>query len=326
MSARRIDGAEGVQAAPGTTLVAIGNYDGVHRGHQALIAAAAERALVRGLRPLVLTFHPHPREVLGGQRHQVLTPIDRKVELLLRLHPRLGVVVERFTPALARLAPEIFVHEVLVRQLGARELLVGENFRFGKGRQGDLALLRALGESYGFRASVEPLQGDAVGPFSSTRVRAAIVEGDLGIAERLLGRPHALTGTVVAGDGRGRQIGVPTANLEGVRETFPVDGVYACLVDDVTAPGAARKLGWGVANLGVRPTVNAGRSIEVHVLDWRQDLYERTLRIHLVHRIREERRFADLGELARRIGLDIDRARALLAGRTPDPAAGGAWH
>ena len=326
MSSRRIDGAERVRAQRGTTLVAVGNYDGVHRGHQAVIAAAADRAIADGLRPLVLTFHPHPHEVLGGRRHQLLTRTDRKVQLLLRIHPNLAVVVEPFTRELAGLPPEVFVNEVLVARLGAREVLVGENFRFGRKREGDLALLRRLGADRGFQACSEPLHGDASGAFSSTRVRAAIAAGDLPQAELVLGRPHALTGEVVAGDGRGREIGFPTANLEGVAEALPPDGVYACLVDQLATPRGATRLALGVANLGVRPTVGAGRSIEVHLLGHRQDLYGRTLRLHLVARLREERRFSSLDELVRQIGADVEAASTVLADRRPDPAAFGAWH
>jgi riboflavin kinase/FMN adenylyltransferase len=326
VSLRRIDGAELVRAEPGTTLVAVGNYDGVHRGHQAVIAAAAERALADGLRPLVLTFHPHPHDVLGGRRHQVLTNTDRKVELLLRIHPELSVVVEPFTRELASRAPESFVRDILVERLGAREVLVGENFRFGRKRAGDLMLLRRLGAELGFQACAEPLHGDATGAFSSTRVRAAIDAGDLRQAEWVLGRPHALSGVVVAGDGRGRALGFRTANLDRVTETLPPDGVYACLVDELTSPHRASRIACGVANLGVRPTADAGRSIEVHLLDVERDLYGRQLRVHLVERLREERRFANLDELARRIVVDIEAARVALAARRPDPEASGAWH
>ena len=326
MLARRIDGIHGVEARPGTTLVAIGNYDGVHRGHQAVIAAAAERAVSRRLRPLVLTFDPHPHVVLGGQSHQPLTTVDRKVELLSRLHDQLAVIVEPFTVELASCAPERFVREILVDQLGAREVLVGENFRFGRERVGDLELLRKLGEKLGFQADAETLQGDEGGAFSSTRVRRAIADGDLVRAEAILGRPHALTGNVVAGDGRGRAMGVPTANLAGVRETLPPDGVYACLVDEVKASGIAFCLARGVANLGVRPTVNAGRSIEVHLLGHDEDLYGRRLRVHVVDRIRDERRFPSLVELSRQIAADLAEATRRLADRQPDPKASGAWH
>jgi riboflavin kinase/FMN adenylyltransferase len=323
---RRIDGIRGVEAQPGTTLVAIGNYDGVHRGHQAVIAAAADRAVSRSLRPLVLTFDPHPHVVLGGQTHQPLTTVDRKVELLSRLHERLAVIVEPFTRELASCAPETFVREILVDQLGAREVLVGENFRFGRERVGDLALLRRLGAEFGFQADAETLQGDERGVFSSTRVRRAIADGDLVQAEAILGRPHAVSGTVVAGDGRGRAMGVPTANLAGVSETLPPDGVYACLVDEVRASGSAVCLARGVANLGVRPTVNAGRSIEVHLIDHDENLYGRRLRVHVVDRLRDERRFPNLAELARQITADLSEATQRLADRQPDPQASGAWH
>lgn len=314
-----------MQATPGTTLVAIGNYDGVHRGHQAIIGAAVGRAVEVGLEPLVLTFHPHPHEVLGGRPPQVLTPVTRRVELLCRCDPQLRVVVEPFTPALAELSAESFVRDILVGRLGAREVLVGVNFRFGHARQGDLALLRRLGPALGFTADAEPLHGDAEGTFSSSRARRAILDGDVRRAACVLGRPHALTGLCVAGDGRGRTIGVPTANLDGVPELLPPDGVYACVVDRVDA-GGARALAWGVLNLGVRPTVGAGRSIEVHLLDFAESLYGLTLRVHLVDRLREERRFPSLEALTTQIAADVAAARGLLAAHERDPAAAGAWH
>ena len=214
------------------------------------------------------------------------------------------MVVKTFDQALAQYTPERFAKEVLVDELGAVRALVGQNFRFGKARAGDLATLIKLGEGLGFVARATELVGDERGAWSSTRVRRAIESGDWADVERVLGRPHALTGVVVRGDQRGRTIGFPTANLGGVEELLPPFGVYAVLVDRLDRPGARRRaLARGVANIGVRPTVGAGPSTEVHLLDFHPeqeadlDLYGARLRIHLVSFLRAEQKFDGLDSL-----------------------------
>jgi riboflavin kinase/FMN adenylyltransferase len=322
---RRIDGVERLAARRGTTLVAIGNFDGVHVGHRAVLATARERAAKDGLSLVVLTFDPHPSEVLGRGRKPTLTPLDRKAELLCRLDPELRIVVEPFTRELSTMSAREFVEDLLLGSLGAKIVVVGENFRFGRGREGDLALLESLGRELGFEACALELEGDAGGPISSSRIRTAIGAGDLGEAERLLGRPHAVSGTVERGAGRGRTIGVPTANLTGMPEAIPPDGVYACLVDAISPDGGARRLGTGVANLGSRPTVGEGFALEVHVFDFEGDLYGQRLRLHLVQKIRDVRKFESLDALKEQIRNDMVRARAATSGRVPDPSAGGGW-
>lgn len=308
-------------AAP--SVVVIGNFDGVHLGHRAVVSAAVTLASATGALPRALTFHPHPREVLGRGTRPVLTRIERKRALLERLG--IGVVVEPFTADLAALSPERFAREVLAERLGARVVLVGENFRFGHGRAGDFAALVQLGDTLGFEARALPLAGDELGLYSSTRVREALARGELDSAERCLGRPHSIAGTVVRGDGRGRTIGVPTANLGDVVECLPPNGVYAVLVDRELAPGETEVLGAGVANLGVRPTVGAGYAVEVHLLDFDDDLYGARLRVHFAARLRDEQRFSGLEALTAQIRSDIDAARAQLSGRIPEPSARGGW-
>jgi riboflavin kinase/FMN adenylyltransferase len=237
---RVIEGGSRLGAAPGTTLTVIGNFDGVHRGHQEILRVGAERARALGVEPVVLTFDPHPSAVIGRGALPVLTTLERKVELLLRVDPALRVVVEPFTRELSQLTPEEFVSELLVKRLGARAVIVGQNFRFGRARSGDLAKLEELGKAAGFEAHAVPLAGDGGGAFSSTRIRESLAAGDLSLATALLGRPHSLSGEVVRGDGRGSTIGVPTANLAGVREALPPYGVYACLVDELGERGATR--------------------------------------------------------------------------------------
>ncbi len=295
----------------------IGNFDGVHRGHRAVVAAAVREADERGLAPLVLTFHPHPSEVLGRGKQEVLTPLEHKIELLTRAAPKLAVVVEPFTLELAAKTPRQFAEELLVAELGAGVVIVGDNFRFGKGRAGDVQTLVELGQELGFVAHTHPLEGDVHGPYSSSRIRDAVKRGELGLATSILGRPHALSGTVVEGDGRGRTIGVPTANLAPVPELLPPWGVYACLVDQVDEHGTARALGRGVANIGERPTFDASFSVEVHVLDLDQDLYGQRLRLHLVERLRDERKFDDRDALVAQIQRDIAQARSRLSELSP---------
>ena len=308
------------------SLVAIGNFDGVHRGHRAVIEAALTEARERALAPLVLTFDPHPSEVLGRGVRPPLTVVERKVELIERLGSELRVVVEPFTLELAQLTPEQFVREFVVGLLGVRVVIVGENFRFGHERSGDLETLVALGRELGFEARASSLSGDSEGPYSSTRARAALAQGDLPGVQQLLGRPHSISGKVVTGAQRGRTIGVPTANLAEVREALPPYGVYAVQVDRILPEGSGTALATGVANIGLRPTVSGGFSVEVHLFDYDGDLYGAELRVHLVARLREERKFAGLDELKAQIAKDSAEARAALAGATVDPAARGAWH
>lgn len=308
-----------------SSLVVIGNFDGVHRGHRAVIEAALSEAQASELCPLVLTFDPHPAEVLGGGSRPPLTVLDRKIDLIERLGSELKVVVEPFTLALSQFSPEQFARQFVVELLGARVVIVGDNFRFGHRRAGDLHTLVALGHELGFAAHASSLSGDAIGPYSSTRARAALASGDLAAVGAVLGRPHSLSGTVVQGAQRGRTIGVPTANLGGVAEALPPYGVYAVLVDRIRE-GQSMAVGTGVANIGLRPTLDAGFSVEVHLFDFSEDLYGDSLRVHLVSHLREERKFAGLPELKAQIGQDIELARALLASARPDPLARGAWH
>ena len=296
-------------------LVVIGNFDGVHRGHQEVLRAAVLEAEGHGLPVVALTFEPHPAEVLGKPRAAMLTGIERKVELISRIDPRLSVAVEPFTLELAQQSPRDFASTLLSNKLGARIVVVGENFRFGYQRAGDLAALTELGSELGFTAHTHPLAGDLRGPFSSSRARQALAAGALVDVENVLGRPHAFSGSVVRGDGRGRSIGIPTANLASVLEALPPHGVYATQVDLLESGARSRVLGMAVTNIGVRPTFAAGASIETHLLDFDGELYGRQLRLHVLARVREERRFAGAAELGEQIRSDIEVARGLLAGR-----------
>jgi riboflavin kinase/FMN adenylyltransferase len=326
VNAQRVDGAQRLLAKPNSTLVMVGNFDGVHRGHQWVLERGISLGLAAGLQPIVLTFHPHPSQVLGRGSQPVLTPLDRKVDLLARLSPELRVVVEPFTRELAAASPREFARDLLQGLLGASQVIVGENFRFGQGRKGDAGMLRELGAELGFEAHALPLNADEQGVISSTRIRERIVSGAVQEAEQLLGRPHALSGTVEYGEQRARQLGVPSANLGGVGELMPARGVYAVLVDVLETDGY-RKLARGVANVGVRPTHGAGNlRAEVHALGFDGDLYGKALRMHLVERLREERRFDGIAALRAQLDEDKRAAAERLESRAADPRALGAWH
>jgi len=307
------------------TLVAIGNFDGVHRGHQAVLAEAASQAQAQGLTPVALTFDPHPTVAVGRPPPACLTPVERKVELIERIDPALRVIVAHFDASFAAQTPEQFVRDILVNALRARGVRVGENFRFGTRRSGNLATLQMFGKKHGFEAQVAPLLGDDDGRYSSTRARQAVTEGDLEAVRAILTRPHALEGKVIEGQRRARSLGFPTANLRWVCEALPPHGVYAVAVDQVQDDGKARRLGMGVCNVGVRPTVDAGFAVESHIFDCDRDLYGTTLRVHLIEHLRPERKFTGLPELQAQIAEDCSEASRALHGLKPSPDAGQAW-
>jgi riboflavin kinase / FMN adenylyltransferase len=271
---------------PAERAVAIGTFDGVHRGHRAAIQAA----VASGLRSAVVTFTPHPRTVLGYEV-QLISSLERRIELIEAIGPDDLVVLE-FTPELARREPEEFVAEVL-DPLGTRIVVAAESFRFGKGRRGDLALLRERG--------LEVKEVPLVEGVSSTRIRELLREGDVAGAARLLGRPPELEGPVVGGDQRGGTLGFPTANLAPDPALLvPAHGIYA---------GAA--LGHRAAiSIGVNPHYGGReRRVEAFLLDFHGDLYGRTLRIELWKKLREERAFASEEELIRQISRDVEETR-----------------
>jgi riboflavin kinase/FMN adenylyltransferase len=305
---------EARQAVAARSCVVPGNHDGVHRGHRALIDEASAYARPRGLRVVALTFDPHPLHVLAPERAPArLTSIARRIELL-RGAGCDEVHVATFDSAFAAQSPETFADVVLVDTLHARAIVLGPDFRFGAKRAGDLALLAALGEARDFEVvPLAPLCADGA-PISSSRIRAALGDGDVHTAARLLGRVHDVDGEVVLGHQRGRTLGFPTANLGPSAVLLPADGVYA-VVARVLSDGAASRVLGGVANLGVRPTVGAGRSVEVHLFDFDGDLYGAQLRVGFVARLREERRFDGLAALTAQIAQDAADARVQLVSR-----------
>ena len=297
------------RAAHGCVLT-IGNFDGVHRGHQALLAKLTEKARATGLPSAVLTFEPHPREYFTHEnRPRRLTSLREKIRLL----EAQGVdrlYIGRFNASLAGLTAEQFIEDVLCRGLGVRHVLIGDDFRFGKGRQGDFAMLQAAGKKVGF--GVESMhtvdhEGERV---SSSAVRAALADGDMPHAARLLGRPYSISGRVMHGDKIGRTIGFPTANIQLKHRSPPLMGIYTVSVDGLTDRP------WpGVASVGVRPTINdAGRpSLEVHLFDWNADCYDAHLRVNFLAKQRDEERYDNLADLTAQIARDADQARAYFA-------------
>lgn len=301
-------------------VVTPGNHDGVHLGHRALVETARKVAdeTLPTLKVLALTFDPHPLQFVAPDRAPpLLTTVERRAELL-RDAGADDVVVQPFDREFSELSPEGFVDQMLVRKLGAKAVVVGTDFRFGAQRAGDVALLEQLGAARGMRiTTVPPVTLDGV-QVSSSEIRAALVRGEVELAARMLTRVHDLTRRVVEGHRRGRTIGFPTANLELTGLLTPADGVYAVRVRILDgAPGIAGTCHLGVANLGVRPTVGGGRSLEVHLLDFEGDLYGSSLRVGFVARLRGETKFPDLAALRAQIARDVEAGRRALAACEP---------
>ena len=292
----------------GRSVVTIGVFDGVHRGHQATIEYAVKRARELGDTSVVLTFDPHPSEVVRpGSHPAVLTTQERKAELIEELGVD-ALCVEPFTREFSKLSAEEFVHDVLVGHLHAAEVVVGENFRFGHKAAGDVDLLTRLGRRFGFTATAAPLLADDDTVYSSTYVRSCVAAGDVVAAANALGRPHRLEGVVVRGDRRGRELGFPTANLMcGQYAAIPADGVYAgWLVRSGQRLAAA-------VSVGTNPTfAGTERRVEAFVLDFSGDLYGERVALDFVAHLRPTVKFDTLEALVAAISDDVARTRALL--------------
>jgi riboflavin kinase/FMN adenylyltransferase len=290
-------------------VVCIGAFDGLHLGHRALVQRAVERARALGVPAVALSFEPLPREFFAqGDKPPRLTLARAKFEGLRGIGIDL-VGLMRFSARLAAMEAERFVREVLVGRLSAREVWIGPDFRFGKGRAGDLVLLRTLGESLGFTAhAIHPVVADGE-RVSSTRIREALAAGDFDTVERLLGRRYVIGGRVVRGKQLGRTLGFPTANLRYGRRRPPLQGIYATRVHGVgTTPIAS------VSSFGTRPTVAGVEPLlEAHLFDYDGDLYGQRIDVEFVARLRDERAFADLPALVAQMHDDARRARDLLS-------------
>jgi riboflavin kinase / FMN adenylyltransferase len=292
-------------------VLALGNFDGVHLGHQEVLRRAVEEGRRRDERVVAATFHPHPRAVLGaGDPPKLLTPLGLRTEILLGYGAD-GVWVIPFDTGLSRKTPEQFVTDILVDEGGAGVVVVGENFRFGHRAAGDFDDLQHLmREAGGMAVAVQVRGGGKEGGISSTRIRALVSEGEVAEAAGLLGRPYVLRGEVVVGDKRGRSIGFPTANvMPDADAVIPARGVYAGFVRVGEDEHAA------CTNVGIAPTFGRAESrVEAHLLDFEGDLYGRVVDVSFVRRIREERRFPGIDELKEQIQRDVEEARLITKG------------
>jgi len=311
-------------AADAPVALTIGNFDGVHRGHQAMLTRLVEAADDLALTPAVLTFDPPTREFFAGAAAPPRLATLRTKISQFREHGVERIYIARFDARLAALTPDAFVADVMVRRLGVRWVLVGEDFRFGKGRAGDIAALRAQAATF----SVEAMRivSHAGARASSTVVRQALASGDLARAAAMLGRPYTIEGRVAHGAKLGRNLGFPTANIRLKRKP-PVSGVFAVRVHGLSAAPLD-----AVASLGVRPTVeSAGEPLlEVFIFDFDESIYGRRISVEFVHKLRDEEQYPDLETLTRQIRLDAQQAREYfarhaaprdlaLAARTADP-------
>lgn len=307
MAIQLIRGLSNLATFPTGCVATIGNFDGVHLGHQALLERLKDQAKRQQLPAVVVLFEPQPAEFFA--KGKAITPRLTRLREKLHILNQCGiqqVLVLRFTDSLANLTAAEFVKVVLVEGLGIKHIIVGDDFRFGKARQGDFDFLKQAGERSGFvveNMTSVMLEGERV---SSTRIRLALSNAEQALVERLLGRPYTMEGRVVHGDKRGRILGFPTANIFLHRKVSPVQGIYVVRMHGLSHSGLE-----GVANVGTRPTVGGTRTLlEVHLLDFHQDIYGRYVRVEFCKKLRDEEYYANLELLKEQIGKDADQARA----------------
>ncbi|HHT4208708.1 TPA: bifunctional riboflavin kinase/FAD synthetase [Serratia marcescens] len=308
-----IRGIHNIRAHHHGCVLTIGNFDGVHRGHQALLEQLKQQGQRLGLPVMVMIFEPQPLEMFAADKAPArLTRLRDKANYLAQAGVDYLLCV-KFDPRFAASTAQAFVAELLVEKLGVKFLMVGDDFRFGAGRQGDFPLLQQAGKEYGFEVVSTPTFREGDRRISSTAIRTALSEDDLPLAETLLGHPYSISGRVVHGDELGRTIGFPTANLPLKRLVAPVKGVYA-----VEVYGLGPQPLPGVANIGTRPTVAGVRQqLEVHLLDVTMDLYGRHIEVVLRAKLRNEQRFASLDALKQQIANDVVTARKFFGLQTP---------
>ncbi|NNG98568.1 bifunctional riboflavin kinase/FAD synthetase [Gordonia araii] len=313
-------GLDDIPADWGRCVVTIGVFDGVHRGHAQLIKAATTAAAERGLPSVLMTFDPHPAEVVRPGTHPPqLTTLTRRAELAEQMGIDVFCVMP-FTPALASRSPKDFAHSILVETLHAADVVVGDNFTFGHKAAGNVEKLREFGTRFGFEVQAISLFGEHAVTFSSTYIRSCVAAGDVTSAAEALGRPHRVEGVVVRGDGRGRELGFPTANVAPpMYAAIPADGVYACWFT-VIGPGAkVGKVKHGkryqaAVSVGTNPTFSGrARTVEAFVLDTEADLYGQHVAVDFVERIRPMEHFDSVDDLIKAIADDVDRTRVILA-------------
>jgi riboflavin kinase/FMN adenylyltransferase len=308
---QRWRGLEAVPSGWGRSVVTVGVFDGVHRGHQQLISRAVARGRERNLPAVVVTFDPHPAEVVRPGSHPAqLTSLRRRADLVAELGVQ-ALCVLPFTPELSRMPPAEFVHEVLVDRLHAADVVVGRNFTFGYRAAGDVELLSRLGQRFGFGVQGLDLISDDGVTFSSTYIRACIDAGDVDAAAAALGRPHRIEGVVVHGEQRGRDLGFPTANIATAAHTaLPADGVYAGRF--ARGPAHSPRLLPAAVSVGTNPTFSGRvRTVEAYVLDVDEDFYGHQVAVDFVHRVRGQERFDNVEDLIAQMHRDVQRVREL---------------
>ena len=292
---------------PQGAVISIGSFDGVHIGHQAVLTHVVERARSMGVAAVAMTFDPHPIKLLRpGDAPRLLTTLEQRLALIAQTGIETSLVVP-FTHRLARMRAADFVRDVLVDRLAVREVYIGDNFRFGADRGGDVGLLTSMGAELGFEAAAAPIVEAEGSVVSSTRVRRAVADGRVEEVVALLGRSVFIDGTVLEGKRLGRTLGFPTLNIEVENELSPSNGVY---VTAVHIPSFSRTFP-AVTNIGVRPTVyqNSLTTVESHLLDFTADVYQEQVRLFFLQRVREERRFESTLELMAQIRRDVGQAR-----------------
>ncbi len=291
-------------------MVTTGTFDGVHIGHRKIINRLNEIAKKIGGESVLLTFHPHPRMVLFPDDHglELITTMDEKIRLLEEAGVQ-NLIIHPFTRDFSRTTSLDFIRDILVDKLGTSVLVIGYDHHFGRNREGSFEHLKESGPLYGFQVEEISVQDVDEVAVSSTKVRKALLEGDVAIAAKYLSHPYQLSGVVIHGDKLGRKIGFPTANIKVTDDikVIPANGVYACYV---FLNGEKLK---GMLNIGTRPTVNgAERRIEVHVLDYDADFYDQQLTLHIIDRIRDEKKFDSVEELSARLIIDKNLANNIL--------------
>jgi riboflavin kinase/FMN adenylyltransferase len=297
--------------ASSSRVLAIGNFDGLHLGHRALLERLTAAGRQHGLPPAVMTFEPHPRELFTPEQAPArLTSLREKLALLESCGIE-DVYLLHFSRKLAGLTAEEFIERVLVQGLGVRHLIIGDDFRFGKGRAGDFAMLQSAGQRLGFGVEAMhtiEINGERV---SSSAVRDALGGGDLEHAARLLGRPYSIAGRVIHGDKIGRKLGFPTANIQLKRKRVALTGVFAA-----TVSGIDKRFLPGAASLGVRPTLGAGLRpvLEVHLFDFDREIYGKHVTVHLLHKLRDEAKYDSFEALTAQIARDVQATKNYFEG------------
>lgn len=288
-------------------VLTIGNFDGVHLGHQALLRKLMQAAEQAKLPTMVMMFEPQPNEYFSKEKMPPRLMSVREKYFALQKFPIDTILCLRFNEKIAAMSATDFVCDILVKKLAMRYMIVGDDFRFGKNRQGDFSLLQQLGRTEHYQTLQMPTFLINQQRISSTQIRQLLQSSDFEMATKLLGRPFQLSGHVTYGDGRGRQLGFPTANIHLTRNNVPVVGIYV-----VKVHGLQRIPLWGAASIGIRPTLPDNRQVlEVHILDFNDTIYGQRISLEFLHKIRDEAKFSDLEKLRQQIALDVQQVRII---------------